>query len=493
MREAPQPPCSPPRPGRPRRTPRNGRCRPGCGVRDRSEGPRRRSTGGSPEAPIPYRDLVRDERRPTKLEGNEKVAALKGTHLVLGSLSATVPKIRPVRATIRRNALPLRLVWSLQLKGVAIVGLGGYAAQHHAAFERLEAAGLCQVVATCDPVLDSARVPTYRSLDEMLGRHANELDVVTLPVPVPLHAPMHRQVVDMGLACYLEKPPTLWWPEYEAMMAVESRAVRPTQVGFNFIGDPFRQGIKARIDAGEFGKLKDASLLAVWPRDDKYYARASWAGRKTLSGKPVLDNPLGNAMAHHVQNLLFLSGANEIVEVRARLLRAHPIESFDTAFVSAQLPSGVELRFAATHADSGAHFERETLTFENAKVVFTAWNRAEIHRDGNVEHLVSEIPNHGAMLEHNLAAYLDGIAPTPLSACGPFVSLIDLAFLSSGGVQPIAPSRITQRDGKVSVDGLFDDLNAFAEDGIWPAAPGPSVTPEALFTLQPDRLLADWT
>lgn len=379
------------------------------------------------------------------------------------------------------------------MKGVAVVGLGGYAAQHHAALERLEAEGKCQVAATCDPVLDSPRVPTYRTLEELLGRHGSELDVVTLPVPVPLHASMHRAVVDMGIACYLEKPPTLWWPEYQAMLEVESRAVRPTQVGFNFIGDPLRQELKRRIEAGEFGALREASLFAVWPRDAAYYARAGWAGRMTLQGKPVLDNPLGNAMAHHVQNILFLCGAQEIESVRASLLRAHPIESFDTAFVSARLPSGVETRFAATHADNGAHFERETLTFERARIVFTAWNRAEIHRGSTVEHLQSAIPNHAAMLEHNLAAYLEGVAPTPLSACAPFVSLIDLAYLSSNGAGNVDPKRVTKGDGKVHVEGLLESLKRFAESGAWPdEEPRPAFT-SLLNRLEPNRLPADWT
>jgi predicted dehydrogenase len=303
---------------------------------------------------------------------------------------------------------------------------------------------------------------------------------------------MHRQVVDSGLACYLEKPPTLWWPEYKAMMQIESHAVRPTQVGFNFVGGPLRQSLKARIDAGEFGILQEASLLAVWPRDDAYYARANWAGRMTLGGKPVLDNPLGNAMAHHVQNLLFLCGVAEIESVGAKLLRAHPIESFDTSFVSVRLPSGGELRFAATHADNGPSIERETLRFDRATLIFSAWNRAEIHRDGNVEHLVSTIPNHGAMLQHNLAAYLDGIAPTPLSACSPFVSLINLAFLSSNGVHSIEAKRITHADGKVHVDGLLEDLSHFAENGTWPNAKPQPAAPSLLSTLDSVQIPGAW-
>lgn len=344
------------------------------------------------------------------------------------------------------------------MKKVAVVGLGGYAAQHHRAFEKL---GI-EVVATCDPALSSDRMPVYRSLDELLARHAAELDLVTLPIPVPLHAPMHRAVVDAGVACYLEKPPTLWMPEYEAMMAVEARAVRPTQVGFNFVGDPFRQALRARIEAGEFGPLRSASLLAVWPRDVAYYGRAAWAGRLMLDGKPVRDNPLGNAMAHHVQNLIFLSGATTIQEVRGSLYRAYEIESFDTALLSATIPGGVKLRFAATHADNGRSFETETFRFEDASLVFTNWNRAELHREGQVEQLVSEIPDQGAMLAHNLAAYLEGVAPTPLPECRPFVSLIDGAFEAAGEIRTFEEKRITRRDGQVHVEGLVEELVAWA-------------------------------
>lgn len=58
-----------------------------------------------------------------------------------------------------------------------------------------------------------------------------------------------------------------------------------------------RQALKARLLAGEFGRLKQSAMLGSWPRSSAYYGRAEWAGRLMLGGERVLDSPIGNAMA----------------------------------------------------------------------------------------------------------------------------------------------------------------------------------------------------
>src|SRR5947209_8700164 len=114
---------------------------------------------------------------------------------------------------------------------VAIIGMGGFAGEHHRVFQALEREDECRLVCICDPRPDdfseqqarlkfAARgVAVYRDYQRMLDAHSTELDMVTVPTPVPLHAPMHRAVVERGLACYLEKPPTLYYAELDEMIA----------------------------------------------------------------------------------------------------------------------------------------------------------------------------------------------------------------------------------------------------------------------------------
>jgi predicted dehydrogenase len=344
---------------------------------------------------------------------------------------------------------------------VAVLGLGGYAQTHHETIDALEQEGRCTLVATCDPNPDAfaasmagrrlaergvAVFSDYRSLLAAVG---DRLDLVTVPTPVPFHAEMHRACVERGIACYLEKPPTLWWPELQRMQAVEAGAKTATQVGFNFIVEEPRQALKRRLLAGEFGALERVSFLGLWRRTSVYFGRAAWAGRLTLpDGRPVLDSCVGNAMAHYVHNLLFWAGTGDllswaqIASVRAELYRVHPIQSFDTVFLEAECERGVALRIAASHAcrehehREEVHCERATITYIPGASARVAWH------DGRVESIA--VPG-GTLLRENLERYfdyLDGNEPCPLTClrdCEPFVQLLDLALVASGRIATLDP------------------------------------------------------
>lgn len=366
---------------------------------------------------------------------------------------------------------------------VAVVGAGGFALDHHAALETLEERGMCRVVATCDPSrekldavaskhrLKERGIRRYESLEALLVAVGSELDVVTLPTPIPLHAAQHRAVLGEGLACYLEKPPSLWLPELDEMIDLDRVARIKTNVGFNFVADPMRRELKQCILDGEFGRLREVSLLAFWPRDAAYYQRNDWAGRLRCGDHVTLDSPIGNAVSHYVHNLLFWGGLDSVdaigmvQEARAWVGHKHPIQSFDTALVEAQLSDGVVLRIGATHASEGAHWERETVVLDDAVLTFDRSNRVRIDRRGSAsETLESSVQATGGMLAYNLAEYLGYAASersrpvTTLEDSRSLVTLVNLALMSSRQI-----TRFTE----------LPDLAGFVGSGSWPVAPGP--------------------
>lgn len=389
---------------------------------------------------------------------------------------------------------------------VGVAGLGGFAAEHHAALATLEAEGLCRVVATCDPFVTYDRtergVKVYPSLAAMLA--AEKFDLVTLPTPIPLHADQHRMVVKSGAACYLEKPPTLWWPQFQRMLRVEDQASIPTQIGFNFVGDPLRIVLRHRIQKGEFGALLSLGIANFWPRNDAYYARNNWAGRVQVEGQWVLDSPMGNACAHYVQNALFWVPNSEVFEVQASRWRAHPIETWDTIFLAANLTGGITLRIAMTHTGADRSWEREYIELEKARISFNGWRKARIEwNDGRVEDLESEIRDGHQMLVANLRHHLPTGRPysfwllrygddvihldrptTSLARSANFVSLNTLAHLA----EPVRVfSDYEERYGQRIVEGVEEALVPFARDGVVPEFVGALPKPVyrgALGTLQ---------
>lgn len=366
---------------------------------------------------------------------------------------------------------------------VAIIGMGGFAASHHRALLALESAGLCRVVAACDPFPDdfaqfgqelgfSERgVRVFDDYLKMLDALHGDLDMVTIPTPVPLHAAMHGACVERGLACYLEKPPTLYWRELDEMLEVEKSARFATNVGFNFIVESARQNLKQRILAGEFGALRRVSFLGHWPRKAEYFQRAPWAGRIRLNERLVLDSCIGNALAHYIHNLLFWAGTRELFDwatvssMKAELSRAHAIENYDTIFARGTFDNGAEFRIAATHAGKPPQYQREVVECDHATLTYLTGSEWRIEwKSGEVE---TGPADRDDLLGRNFAAYFDylrGDAPrslTTLADAKPFVHLTNLAYVAAGAIETESEEYVERSDGWVAVRDIETMLEAY--------------------------------
>ncbi len=377
---------------------------------------------------------------------------------------------------------------------VGIIGLGGYANTHHEAVLRLEAVNEARLICTCDPSLspfsedklslDFSRrgVKFFDNYQAMLKACADQLDLVVIPTPLALHAEMHKACVDAGIACYLEKPPTLDESELERMIQVDQRAHRKTLVGFNYIIEPARLAIKQRLLSGEFGPVKQASFLGFWSRPRSYFKRNHWSGRLLIEDQLVLDSCLGNALSHFVQNLLFWVGNKSLIslgetsEVRARLYRAHAIEGADTFFVEAVV-NGVLLRLVISHACKEKEVNTEIVACERATIRYIAGSASEIvWQDGRSES-IGVTPFDTPYMNHlDHYRYLRGETDRPaitLEECRSFVHLNDLSYISSETIENIAPEHIVieeedERTHIPTIINLSDYSQRFLDEGIWP-------------------------
>ena len=388
--------------------------------------------------------------------------------------------------------------------------MGGFAGTHHNTVLALEQAGECRLVGACDPAMAqfTARgselrftergVRCFTDYREMLRACRDELDVVTIPTPVPLHAEMHRACVEMGLAVYLEKPPTLNAAELAEMLAVEAGAAKLTNVGFNYIVDPLRQRVKQRLVAGEFGPVRRVCIRAMWPRNTAYYQRASWAGRLRLNGQLVLDSCMGNAMAHHVHNGLYWGGVarqwqwGEMRAVTAELYRAHALEGTDTVFVRASLADGPILDVVMSHAcvPRNNAFREEMVECEQAMLAFQPYPMGPTTpqcvitwRDGRVEELPTENINYNHENFRAYFAYLRGEAERPITSLldsQPFVHLNSLAYLAAGQIVTVPTAMIHRSPTEdsqaeyVAIADIDAIADRFAQEGIFPSAQGVS-------------------
>lgn len=388
--------------------------------------------------------------------------------------------------------------------------MGGFAGSHHHTVARLEERQEAKLVCACDPNpgafakeqemwrFAERGVQVFSDYRAMLEACHSGLDLVVIPTPIQLHAAMHAAATEFGLPAYVEKPPTLDYAELEKMIEADARARKASLVGFNFIIEKSRLSLKARLLSGEFGAIRGATLNARWPRPASYFTRNQWAGRLLISGHVVLDSCFGNAMAHFVHNLLFWTGGPElfswsqIAAVRAELYRAHAIEGADTFFVETDTTVGVTLRFALSHACAGPSTHCEMVLCDKAALRYTVGRHIEVRwNDGRVERIELEAFDPLAENHTEYYRYLRGETMRPattLADARPFVTLNDLAHVSSGGIISLPADQITRmRDDKDQQDYLQIARMPSAEDnflarGIWPGAMGWRESPAEVVT-----------
>ncbi|HEX2948164.1 MAG TPA: Gfo/Idh/MocA family oxidoreductase [Armatimonadota bacterium] len=386
---------------------------------------------------------------------------------------------------------------------IGIIGMGGFAMRHHDAALYLEQQGECQLICACDPAMDTfaarqeelhfaeRNVRTFLDYRDMLAQYGDQLDVVTIPTPIPLHAPMHKACVDLGIPVYLEKPPTLYYTELAEMLAVEEHARKLTNVGFNFIVQEERQALKQRICSGEFGKVKRVGFFGLWPRGRNYYNRASWAGRLQLNGRLVLDSCVGNAMAHYAHDALFWAGATpstwgEVSTVTAELYRANAIEGTDTIFTKTQIANGPEVLIAMTHSCYGRETDQEWVECENAtlisgnddngKYIEIRWNNGqqanEIVRFNGADLVVRNF--------HAYFAYIRDENDRPVTRLidsRPFVYLNDIAYIAAKHISTIPESAVQYKENPAGdifteITGISEIVRQFMETGALPSEQG---------------------
>ncbi|MDR2675198.1 MAG: Gfo/Idh/MocA family oxidoreductase [Opitutaceae bacterium] len=378
---------------------------------------------------------------------------------------------------------------------IGIIGMGGYAGLHHKAVLDMERMGLARQVCACDPRPENFAgrmaewdyagrgVRVFTDYRKMLGACARGLDEVVVCTPIPLHAEMHRACVEAGVACYLEKPPTLDPAEFETMLAVERGARRSTFVGFNDIIEPLRARLKQRLLDGGFGRIKRAGAWALWGRPVDYFGRASWTGRLFADGHMVLDSCFGNALAHFVHNMLFWVGKGSFFSwggpgvTQAELYRVNAIEGADTFFVET-LAGGVPVRFAFSHAGPRGNRHCERIECEKAALDYVVGEGCRIKWAGGREEFMAQPALEPPLSNHlDYCRYMRGGQARPattLEDARPFVTLNALAYLSCENIiripeKMLAP--VTDNDGHLFV--TLRDWKVlkreFLERGIWPS------------------------
>ncbi|WP_265693291.1 DUF6807 family protein [Streptomyces griseolus] len=263
---------------------------------------------------------------------------------------------------------------------IVLAGARGHGRWHLANIRRLQHQGLVRLAGVCElaPLTDGELAPFAGEMPEQSADFGALLDstgarAAVICTPIPTHTALALTAAARGVHLLLEKPPAATWADYARMADGVREAGIACQVGFQSFGSHAVPAIKELVRSGALGALRGVGAAGAWVRDDAYYRRAPWAGRRRLGGTDVVDGVLTNPLAHAVATALALADrdtAQDVASVETELFRAHDIEADDTSCVRITATDGLPVTAAVTLCAEQAgepyvivHGERGRVTF----------------------------------------------------------------------------------------------------------------------------------
>lgn len=345
-----------------------------------------------------------------------------------------------------------------------VVGVRNFANTHIRNLKRLEKEGVARLTAIL--VLDSERngvaartlendgVRVFTSWDDMLAQGKDCFDVLSLPVSIHTHAPMSIEAMRAGYDVLVEKPPAPTIQELDEMIAASRETGKFCAVGFQFIHSVTIRRLKDKIVNGDLGEIKDISCKAYWPRMRDYYTRNAWAGKTASDGHVVLDGPINNALAHYLNNMLFLASPvpdqeAEIDTVQAELYRGHTyIQAEDTSCLRVTCKSGATIHFYVTHCSKQVLNPHMEIAGTRGKVLWQMNETTEIaYEDGTTETFTNDSVDPWLEVFRTCSRAFKGELEKPycrVDNSRSFVLAINGAYESSRRVHPIPVQYVTE-------------------------------------------------
>lgn len=369
----------------------------------------------------------------------------------------------------------------------AIIGIGGFGAEHVELLMDLAKEGQAEVVAFAEMNVDANREPFdkltaigashYEDYERMLTDHP-EIEFVVIATPIAAHKPMCVRVLEMGFHVLVEKPPAVTIQDIDEMISAQRASGRLCQVNFqNTAGSAFKEML-ARLGAGEIGRVSQVTGVGMWKRAKAYYDRTRWAGKLTHNGQYVLDGTFNNPFAHLLNNCLLAAGAADSSRaspksVQAELYRANEIEGDDVSCIRIVTLDGVAVNFYAMLCHESNEVPSISVRGTEGEMSWSYDNKLTI-RSGNEEEVYSyERENLMRRMYLNLMqAIEDAVTPLycPIDACRSFVLVSNGAYESATAVRRIPAQFVSEREeGGSSVrllPGLSERMKEISERGL---------------------------
>ncbi|MFE7705369.1 Gfo/Idh/MocA family protein [Streptomyces sp. NPDC057486] len=263
---------------------------------------------------------------------------------------------------------------------LVLAGARGHGRWHLANIRRLQHKGLVRLVGICElnPLAEDELAPFAGELPVQSSDFGELLDstgarAAVICTPIQTHTELALAAAARSVHLLLEKPPAATYADFERMLTGVRSAGIACQVGFQSFGSHAVAAIREVMGSGALGTVLGIGAAGAWVRDDAYYRRAPWAGRRRIGTVDVVDGVLTNPLAHAVATALELAGAgtaDDVAAIETELFRAHDIEADDTSSVRITTTGGLPVTASVTLCAEQAgepyvivHGDRGRITF----------------------------------------------------------------------------------------------------------------------------------
>ncbi|MEV8125748.1 Gfo/Idh/MocA family oxidoreductase [Streptomyces sp. NPDC085944] len=238
---------------------------------------------------------------------------------------------------------------------VVLAGARGHGRWHVANIRRLERAGLVRLAGICE-LTPLTEEEVQGALPEQSADFGALLDstgarIAVVCTPIPTHTDLALTAARRGVHLLLEKPPAPSYAEFRRMADGVAEAGVACQIGFQSLGSHAVPAIRELVAQGAIGEVVGIGAAGAWVRDEAYFRRAPWSGKRRLNGADVVDGALTNPLAHAVATALALGGtarAEDVTGIETELSHANDIEADDTSCVRIGTERGHRVTVAAT-------------------------------------------------------------------------------------------------------------------------------------------------
>lgn len=375
---------------------------------------------------------------------------------------------------------------------VALVGISGMGLHYLNALLEEFPSDAIEIKGVVDPFPEKSErysdlrnrgVPVFPSLKEFY-ESIPSTELVVISSPIHYHVPQSCEALKHGSHVLCEKPISATIQEVNQLIRQRDAVHRWVMIGYQWSYSPTIQAVKKDFMDGKLGRPVRLRSLYLWPRDESYYQRNNWAGKKKDDkGTWILDSPANNAMAHYLHNMFYVLGDRidrsvQPAEVTAELYRAYPIENFDSIACRILTREGTELLFYASHSSDRELGPMFSFAFEHAIITYDEFLDDTISSDRKGQEKSYGSPEAGHPLRKLFEA-VEAVREQNPFLCGPEAA--SSQTLCINGIQESSPEVLAFPESMVHYDeekgtrwikGLTEAFYDCYHKGILPSEAG---------------------